>query len=168
MPERMSTVSRAVSEPTKPNNHLSASFKPDHRLGGHHKSIFCRNHLFSIWFNDNESDPEPGRSHQKQGGDIKRSSDECDRNLLLFEKAVYRSKDCPYLPATYCTAGPGDLRAWLNRAAYVCRCRVSVFHRSHVTARPTRTGAKGGTDSGLIRGVSPLRWMSWSDHVVRH
>ncbi len=38
----------------------------------------------------------------------------------------------------------------------------------HVTAKPTRSGARRGTDSRLIRGVNPLCWMSWSDQVVRH
>jgi hypothetical protein len=72
-----------------------------------------------------------------------------------------------WLSAFDCIVRRGDLRSRFNRAAYVCRCRVSVFHRPHVTARPTLTGARRATDSRLIRGVSPLRWMSWSDHVVR-
>jgi hypothetical protein len=38
----------------------------------------------------------------------------------------------------------------------------------HVTAKPTRSGARRGTDSRLIRGVNPLCWMSRSDQVVRH
>ena len=37
-----------------------------------------------------------------------------------------------------------------------------------VTAKPTRSGARRGTDSRLIRGVNPLCWMSRSDQVVRH
>jgi hypothetical protein len=45
-------------------------------------------------------------------------------------------------------------RARLNHAAYVCRCRVSVFHRPHVSARPTLTGARRETESRLIRGVT--------------
>ena len=52
------------------------------------------------------------------------------------------------------TTGSGDLRARLNHATYVCRPRVSVFHRPDVTARPAPTGARRGTESRLIRGVA--------------
>jgi len=37
----------------------------------------------------NESDPEAGRGHKKQSGDIKRSRDEFNRNLLFFEIRQY-------------------------------------------------------------------------------